>query len=298
MRNAEEIKALQKLDQSLCHGIYNRAKILKLSADNGFTFQVPLRYLHRLFQLDILYPQKKLMSLVMHVNPPEKMLIKPDSNKSNFTFEITNAQVKLNYFSLEASFRSSWYSLISQQQIIRVLPYRKETHFTLAKGLSTIFIPSVTVFGALPESIIFVLVKADCHNGNFKNRYAFYPWGLKAIQLMVSGANHVQNSLTTSMDLSKQYNLDVKMWYDNFLSIFPETAQEITLEIFFNDFFIFCYEISPRDKSSKFGDLSLLTSGTCDVSLHFDKQLQYEMILYCFATHHLPIRIDPLGNLL
>ena len=292
------MQELQKKDDALCQGVYQRALILKESADGTFSFSIPLSFLNRFFQLDILYPQKKLMVLVLNINPEAKFLIKSDTQKSTYTFEISKAQIILNYYSLESSFRSQWYSLINSQNIVRVLPFKKETHFTISKGTTVIWLPGVTVYGVLPESVILFLVSAKSHVGEYKNCYAFHPWGLKAIQLMVSGGHHFQNCQTTNMDLSKKNSLSVKMWYENFLRIFPKTAEEITLEIFFHDFFLYCYEIYPRDNSTQYGDLSLLTSGACDLNLHFEKPLKEDLVLYCLACHNMPIRIDPLGLLL
>ena len=297
-RTTDEMQKLQKKDDALCQGVHQRALILKESADGTFSFSVPLSFLNRFFKLDILYPQKKLMVLVLNINPEAKFLIKSDSQTSNYTFEITEANVKLNYYSLESSFRSQWYSLINSQSILRVLPFKKETHFTISKGITVIWLPGITTYGILPESLIIFLVTAKAHVGEHKNRYAFHPWGVKSMQLMVGGGNHFQNGLFTNMDLSKKSSPHVKIWYENFLKIFPKTAEDISLEIFFHDFFLYCFEIYPRDNSTKYGDLSLLTTGSCDLSLHFKEPLKQDLVLYTLACHNMPIRINPLGLLL
>ena len=297
-RSQQDIQKLKALDEQWNEGLYERATILKKSTTSSFEFFVPLKLLNRFFSLNMMYPQKKLMVCVLNLNTPAKMFIKPDTMTSKYTLEITAANLIFNYYCLESNFRSQYYSLINERSLTRVLKYQKQTHFNVPKNTQVLFLPNIILFGMLPESLVIHFVSEKNHLGSHSNRFAFHHYGLKSIELFVNGQNHNKNQFTRDMDLNDRWSLCVRQWYESFLAVFPKSAREIPLQVFHDDMFLFCYDLYPKDSHHEYQDLSLLTSGTCDVNLCFSKQLDTDLIMYVQSTHSKVYNFGAMGEFL
>ena len=87
-RTAEEISAVIKEKNSFNQALYERAKMIKKSSSDGFELRVPLRYLSRFFDLDMVWPGKHLLSIELKMNPPSKTLIKEETMTDSYDVQI------------------------------------------------------------------------------------------------------------------------------------------------------------------------------------------------------------------
>ena len=303
VRTADEIEALETKMKNFNEGSYERALILKESATGGFTFLVNLSLLHHFFNLDILYPQKRLVSIELKLNDPSKTLIKAASDTEKYRLSVVEAHLDLSYVTLEAAIRSRYYELISQENLMRTYPLTRETHFSLKSGMKIYYLPQCTAYGQSANFLTILLTEEESHIGNYSNRYVYKPHDLKTLNLFRNGGPHWLNAHMSGMDLSRKTSKHVYHLYKEFLSMYPKTAESVSLSKFFSDFFIFCVDLTavpPEMRKQDDGkqNLSLITSTSLDLSLEFNKATTKNLIVHVISNHYSVASFGPTGEII
>ena len=296
-RTAEEISALIDAKNKFNWGLYQRAMLLK-KGDDGFQARVPLRYLSRFFDLDMVWPAKRLLSIEMKLNPASKILIKEDSMKDSYDIQICKIELDLSYVTLEESIRRSWYNLLEQEKMIRVFDSVRETHFSLMANSSVYFLKNVCPFGIFPRFLTIFFQKEGVHLGKFLNSYHYSSMKISALEVYCNGSPHYLNMRMKSLDISNSTSPDVFFFYEKFLFLYPDTARSISLEQFYNDFFLFCIDLSPLDPSAGSDSLSLVTSGSIDLTVKMSETNTTNLICFVHANHKSVISMDVTGEVL
>ena len=106
---------------------------------------------------------------------------------------------------------------------------------------------------------------------------------------MQSGNSHWMNQYSKDMVIEFESS-DRYRWYSAFLSVFGKsTALSISINRFYKDFFLYCYDLTstpsamPVDPNTGEPLLNLVTSGSIDISLTFNKPVEENLVLYAIG---------------
>ena len=301
-RTAEEIEQIMLKIKNFNQGSYDRALILKESANTGFTFRVALSFLHPFFCLKMLYPQKRLLSIELKLNDSSKTIVKAESDNTKYRISIAEAYLDLSYCTLESSLRAKYYELISQEKLMRSFPLIRETHFAIKSGQTLFYLANVCAYGVQPTHLTVLLTEEDRHLGNHAPRFVYKHQNVKSMQFFRNGSPHFLNSRLNSMDLTSITSKDVFFLYEEFLNLYPRAAESISLAKFHSDFFLYCIDLSAappgmRKDADGNQNLSLITSASVDMSLEFHSATTKNLIIYVFAHHNSIASFGPTGEM-
>ena len=296
-RTAAEISAYVEEQKKFNKGLYERALLLK-KGDNGFELRIPLRYLSRFFDLDFVWPAKRLMSIELKLNPASKNLIKEDSMKDAYDIQIVKIDLDISYVTLEESIRRSWYNLLESEKMVRVFDSVRETHFALNANSSVYFLKNVCPFGIYPRFLTIFFQTEEIHLGKFKNSYHYSSMGVSGLEVYCNGNSHYLNPRLSKLSLDDVASPDVFFFYEKFLYLYPETARSVSLAQFHADFFLFCIDLTPFDHNAPKDSLSLVTSGSIDLTIRMESENKKNLICYVHANHKSIVTVDVSGEIL
>ena len=181
---------------------------------------------------------------------------------------------------------------------MRSFPVTRESHHTLTKGNSEYRIANVQPFGPIPKRLTLFLLDEDSHNGSFTNRYVYKPFNLSQLQVYTNGVPSYLNNRLQSLDLSKITNKDVHFFYQKFLDCYPDSAKSISLLQFFHQFFLFTIDLAPVDFTANKDAMSLISTGSIDISLKFHPTNTKNLVVYVHSLHHTTITFSATGEII
>ena len=301
-RTAEEIEEVMTKIKNFNQGSYDRALILKESANGGFTFRVALALLNPFFSLKMLYPQKRLLSIELKLNDPSKTIVKAESDTTKYRLSIVEAYLDLSYCTLESSLRAKYYELISQEKLVRSFSLVRETHFALKSGQTLFYLANVCAYGVQPTHLTVILTEEERHLGNHAPRFVYKHQNVKSMQFFRNGSPHFLNSRLSSMDLKNITSKHVFFLYEEFLNLYPRAAESISLAKYHSEFFLYCIDLSAappgmRKDADGNQNLSLITSASIDMSLEFTAAIKKNLIVYVIAHHNGIASFGPTGEM-
>ena len=200
-RDAETIAKIMESDFKFNEGLYQRALMIMDSADDGFTFCIPLKLLHCFFSLDCIYPQKRIINIDMELNGDNKNLIKPETHTDNYELTVSKICLDLAYVTYENAFKLKWYSSINNSMLTRAFPCEKVTHHTLSNSTMFHYVPNIIPFGIFPRAIVIAFIDEKIHKGMFANSYVYTHKKLKTIQVFKNGVGHQDNDSMANMNM-------------------------------------------------------------------------------------------------
>ena len=69
-------------------GLYARSKMMRNAAKETQELCIPLSLLHPFWNLDCLYPQKKIVECILKTRPDSSIFIKSPEDQNEYRFEI------------------------------------------------------------------------------------------------------------------------------------------------------------------------------------------------------------------
>ena len=248
--------------------------------------------------MDIVYPCKRLLALEFTLNKSCKNLIKDPSDTNDYDVVVASTFLDLSYITLEETIRRSYYDLIEREKLIRVISGTKESHFSLHQGSSVYFIPNLTSYGKLPLFVTLFVLPDKIHFGNHTNAYRFEPLDIESIELFVDGNESFLNDRLRNLDYSNMLSTDVSWAYRSFLENYGDQAKHVSLRTFFTDFFLLTFPILPTTCVTSKDSLSLIRSGSVNLTLKTKANTTQNYILYCHSHYKSLVTIDVTGEIL
>ena len=267
-----------------------------------FSCRVPLRQLNAFFEIDAIYPQKRVIQVDLVLSPSSKtLIIGPDAQK-NVKLRVRKIELRLQYVELEPTIRTEWYGSIERNKLTRVFPTYRTSHRTIRAGQEQEFLPAVMSFGLLPEFVAVVFQKESIHCGNYENPFSYNSCDVKSLKLSKNGIGHFLNHESTGMkvveDSHKHY-----LWYDEFLKCFGKEASSIGPDRFFHDLFVFTFDLScvptfwEHDKCDNSAKLNLVSAGVIDLEVTFDKPTDTNLIVCVIGYQNSIASFNPNGEI-
>ena len=303
-RDAETIAKIMESDFKFNEGLYQRALMIMDSADDGFTFCIPLKLLHCFFSLDCIYPQKRIINIDMELNGDNKNLIKPETHSDNYELTVSKICLDLAYVTYENAFKLKWYSSINNSMLTRAFPCEKVTHHTLSNSTMFHYVPNIIPFGIFPRAIVIAFIDEKIHKGMFANSYVYTHKKLKTIQVFKNGVGHQDNDSMANMNMENMWTLNCFQWYSRFLKVMPNCSDSVSYEKFYKEQFVYCIDLSSnpsslmKDSVTKERYLDLLTSGSLDINFQFSELPQDNLVVKIIALHTQVANFDASGELM
>ena len=303
-RDAAAIQAVGEAQRTFNNGLYQRALILKKSADEGFSFVVPLKLLSPFFALDTIFPGKRIISLEFKLNSDPKNLILEADVSDRYSLVVTDINLSLAYVTYEPQLRISWYQILQNQKLIRDYECERTSHFTLLNTSKLHYLTNVLPYGIFPRALLICFITENQHAGCFDNRFVYKHFKLKSLQVFKNGVPHADNPRMTDMSLNDDLGLDSFFWYSNFLNVMGKKAKSVSYNKFHKDFFIFCIDlcgVPPHlmlDSSGEFRTLNLVTSGSIDLTIELTELVPTNLICKVIGLHHGICKFDESGEIL
>ena len=306
-RTATEIQQIMIKKNQFNLGLFERAMMLKSPESNGeFTFIVPLKLLHSFFSLSTVYPQKRILSIEMELNPSSKTLItEPDvARPDSYDICLTSIYLDLSYVTFEANFRIKWMNLINESYLIRTYPCEKVTHHTLSKSSFFHYVPNIIPYGPFPSRLLLAFIKEPVHGGNHSNPFIYQHENIKSIQVYMNGVEHNDNPSMRDMDCSDQWGIHTFQWYSRFLKVMHKNAETVSFKRFFSEMYVFAIDLSSnpshvmKDPITGARKLDLISSGALDIHFQFKSLPETNIVVKVIAFHTGVVKFDASGELI
>ena len=272
-------------------GLWRRARMVSNSRTRDVETTAPLSIFHPFFSQRLFWPHRTNLGVSLAMRDEAQILILKNgaTDASKYKLTVTDCYLTLPYCTFLPELRTRWLSNISNLGLRRNLQVFKTVHFPLPKDASYARYPSIFSFSNLPQTLLIWIQPASTHTGDYKhNRYCFKNHGLDSLNLYLSGGPLKRNSFWHSMDLQKENGFYHHYWYKCMLSTFGKSAEDISLDSFYHDTFVFCVSLADnpryRDDYGFTKDpadrlISFVNAAVLDCEVKFKAQMKVPMII-------------------
>ena len=304
-----QIKANQSKKAKLNKGLWFRARMLANSRERNVTTITPLRMMHPFFKQKAFYPHRSNISINLTLKPDCQILIQKDGKNASTRHKlvIKSIHLLLKYASFTEKLRSRWLGSVNQLGLRRTMQATKTAHFTINNGKQNANFQSIFSYSTIPQGLLIFFQKESVHAGDYlNNRYCFKHNNLQTIKLFKSGIPLTSNTSWSDMQLGTKYGYFHHYWYENMVKMFGQTALNISLDSFYNDAYIFAFNLadnprySPDDvgfpRSPDKRRISLVSAGSIDCLLEFKEALQANTVVFFVALFDIVCKFSVDGD--
>ena len=282
--SVEQIKAIRVARNSINYGLYQRTLALKGDANGEWVVTVPMKFLNIFFGHQMYFPCRTLINVELVMSPDKKILVVKDGENAAEKFKLSVKAITLNlrYATFEDKLRDRYMSTINRLSLSRSFQSAKEVSYSLKAKSKLARMESLFNFQQIPGCLTILFVQEDVSNGDrLHNRFSYQNMDVSKIAIFKGGKPHHTNDHTVNMSIRKGNFWHLK-WYRDFVELYGERSKDITPECFFDDLFLFTFNLSPNqivDKQMSVSEtpsdrkLNLVEAGSLNVVLEFNTTL-------------------------